>query len=97
LHSATVEKTTQPPLAFISNCSLSSSKSISLCLSSSYNDYNVVDEDESQHVFHGDGTFAIVILLDQVAFMKKLLWELHDKEEEFNPKMAALGERTTHL
>jgi hypothetical protein len=28
--------------------------------------------------------------------MKKLLQETHNKEEEFSPKMVALGERTTH-
>jgi hypothetical protein len=41
------KKWPKPPLVSINNCSLPSSKSIILCLSSSYNDYNVVGEDES--------------------------------------------------
>jgi hypothetical protein len=68
----------QPPLVSNNNYSLSNSKSINLCLSSSYNDYNVASEDESQCVFPREGIFAIVFLLDQVAFMKKLLLETHD-------------------
>jgi hypothetical protein len=73
-----------------------SSKSISLCPNSSYNDYNVASEDDSQHVFPKEGTSTIVLLPNQVALMKKLLQETIDKEEEFNPKMATLGERVTH-
>jgi hypothetical protein len=42
------------------------------------------------------GAFAIVLLPNQVALMKKMLQEAHDKEEEFSPKMAALGKRVIH-
>jgi hypothetical protein len=95
LHSAIDEKNTQTPFTSINNCSLLNSKSINLCLSSSYYDYNVLSDYESQHAYLREGTFAIVFFPYQITLMKKLLWEAQDKEEKFTPKMAALGERTT--
>jgi len=69
-----MKNTTRPPLASISNCSLPSSKSITLLANSNYNQSNVAIEDDSL-IFLGEKTYIIIFLPNQVAIMKRLLQE----------------------
>jgi hypothetical protein len=86
-----MKKTTQIPLASISNYSLLSSKSIILLVNSNCNQNNVIVKDDSL-VFLGERTFVIIFLPNQIAVVKSLLQKARDHKHNFTPIMAMLVE-----
>jgi hypothetical protein len=75
-------------LASVSNCSLSSSKLITLLVNSNYNQSNITTEDDSL-VFLGERISAIIFLPNQFLVVKKLLQETQAKENNFTPRVKA--------